>query len=168
MNFSKALSHFGYKLKNVWKPTGKDIEAYNTLIDFKEQQDSVNLQRNQSLAKLFVAYFIVLCRTKAYTSSRALEVIDEILDKSTFEWCKILQKEIPMLKFNSIGSHKYPLSDKDQWNITKIDERNDKIKKEFSKELMDAIVSKPKEDDIIKFVETSITRILSKYEYNNI
>ena len=52
MNIDKALSHFEWKLKNHWKPTPKDIEAYNSIIDFRDLQQSENLSKNENLAKL--------------------------------------------------------------------------------------------------------------------
>ena len=162
MDIKKAISHFEYKLRNHWKPTKKDIEAYNSIVDYKEQQDSINLTQNEPLAKLFIHQFILLCRTKIMTSEMALNAIDEILNKSVYDWCELLKEEIPMMRFNSIGLHKYPLESKDEFNITKLQERNKLIIEEFEDELLAALKIEMKTDEVIKFVEKHVNRIIVK------
>lgn len=161
MDIEKAISHFEYKLRNHWKPTKKDIEAYNALVDYKEQQDSVNLTQNEPLAKLFIHQFILLCRTKIMTSEMALNAIDEILNKSVYDWCVLLKEEIPMMRFNSIGLHKYPIDPKDEFNITKLQERNKLIIDEFEDELLAALKIEMKIDEVIKFVKKHVNRIIA-------
>lgn len=160
MNIEQAINHFEYKLKNHWKPTKKDVEAYNSLIDYKEQQESASLSENEALAKLFIHQFILLCQTKIMTSEMALKSINDILSKSVYEWCLILKEEIPMLRFNSIGVHKYPLDEKDFYNVTKMQERNKLIINEFETELTEALRLDVEIDDVVKFVEKNINRII--------
>ena len=162
MNIDKAINHFKYKFQNTWKPTKTDIEAYNAIIDYKSMQEDVNLSQNESLAKLWIHQMMLLSNTKAYDGERSIQVIDEILKDSLYNWCLKLKDQIPMMRFNSVGLSKYPLPD--DFNITKLQERNNKIIEEFEDELTEALKYKINEEQIIKFVKSQITRILHTYE----
>lgn len=164
MNINKSLEHFKWKFENSWKPTEKDVEAFNSIIAYKEMQESYNLQHNESLAKLWIHQMMLLARTKNYNGERCVQVIDEILNISVYDWCLMLKEEIPMMRFNSVGNFKYPLSHEDEFNMTKIQERNAKIIDEFEDELIAALKYEISEENIIKFVERNITRIINKYE----
>ena len=168
MDIEKAIDHFTWKFKNSWKPTKKDIEAFNAILDFKEHTESVNLQKNDSLAKLWIHQLILFARSGSYDGERCIQVLDGILERSVYDWCMVLKKEIPMMRFNSVGSVKYPLEPMDYFNITKLDERNEKIVKEFETELTEAMKYEISEEDIIKFVKRQITRVLNIYEFDNI
>ncbi|MCP4066522.1 MAG: hypothetical protein GY740_25185 [Gammaproteobacteria bacterium] len=160
--FTEKDSKGNSKLREVIKPNLKDIEAINAISNFRDTQMSINLTENEPLAKLFIAYFIVLCESRSYSSKRALEVIDEILDKSTYEWCQILTKKIPQLKLNNVGNHIYPITFKNQFNRTQLDKREKRIKEEYPDELIQAILTEVNEDDVIKWVEDIITGITNK------
>ena len=141
MNINKALEHFKWKFENSWKPTEKDVEAFKSIIAYKEMQESYNLQHNESLAKLWIHQMILLSNTDMYDGKRCIQVIDEILDKSVYEWCLEMKEQLPMMNFRA--AEKRHAGDE---------------------ELMKAFTFIPKEDDIIKFVERNITRIINKYE----
>lgn len=141
MNINKALEHFEWKLKNSWKPTKKDVEAYNSIVDYKEIQESINLSRNENLAKLWIHQMILLSNTDSYTGERCIQVIDEILDKSVYHWCLEMKEQLPMMQFRAL--RKLNSSDK---------------------ELSKTLCLEVSEDNIIKFVEKQITRIINKYE----
>ena len=141
MNINKALEHFKWKFENSWKPTEKDVEAFNSIIAYKEMQESYNLQHNESLAKLWIHQMILLSNTDMYDGKRCIQVIDEILDKSVYEWCLEMKEQLPMMNFRA-AEKRYA----------------------GDEELMKAFTFIPKEDDIIKFVERNITRIINKYE----
>ncbi|QQV90465.1 hypothetical protein Harreka1_58 [Olleya phage Harreka_1] len=164
MNIDKALSHFKYKLTNSWKPTPTDIKAYNAILDYKEQQESHVLSQNESLAKLFIHQFILMCSTNLYTSEMALKSIDDILSKSVYDWTMTLKEQIPMMKFNSIGITKYPLETKDMLNMTLMQERSAKIIEEYPEELTEAINTEVKEDQICKWVAFEVNRIINKFD----
>lgn len=164
MNIDKALEHFKWKLQNSWKPTKSDLEAYNAIIDFKQLQEQEVLTRNESLAKLWIEKLILLNRSKMYDAKRSIQVIDEILDKPLYDLCLVLKNEIPMMRFNSVGSSKYPIEEKDSLNTLKMIERNEKIVAEFETELTEALKYEISEENIIKFVEQQINRIINKYE----
>lgn len=164
MTIEKALEHFQYKFKNNWKPTQRDIEAFNSILEYKQFNETRILNENESLAKLWIHQLILMAQTRLHSSETAVKEIDKILDKSVYEWCKILTEEIPMIRFNSIGNYKYPLKQEDEWNITKMQERNKKIVAEFETELTEAMKMQVDEDKIIKFVEANITRIINKFE----
>jgi hypothetical protein len=60
MTIEKALGHFGWKLdpkNNQWKPTGKDIEAYNFMCDYVEQKQREQLNNYLLFAKLYTYLF---------------------------------------------------------------------------------------------------------------
>lgn len=164
MNINKALEHFQYKFKNNWKPTQKDIEAYNAIVEYRELQDSLNMSKNESLAKLWIHQIILLARTNMYNGERCIQVIDEILSKSTYEWALILKEEIPMMRFNNVGLHKYREEKKNVYNRSQIIEINNKIIEEFETELTKTLITPISEENIIKFIEQNITRIINKFE----
>jgi len=142
MNINKALEHFKYKWdKKILIPTEKDIEAYNAIIEYREKQDSINLQQNNNLAKLWIHQLMLLSNTEMYTGERCIQVIDEILEKPVYDWCLELQKQLSIMKFNAI--------DKEGGS---------------DEELNEALQWKPTEEYVIKFVEQHITRIMNKYE----
>ncbi len=165
MNIDKAIDHFKYKFSKSWKPTPSDIEALNSIMDYKERQEDINLQQNESLAKMWIRTFITLCQTKLYNAEGAINEIDADLNKSVYEWCLILKTEIPMLRFNSIGHKKYPAPD--YYDIDKRNENNANIIDEFENELTEALLHKPKEQDVIRFVSNHINRIINKFEKNS-
>lgn len=164
MNIDKALEHFEWKFKNTWKPTKKDIEAYNSILDYKDTQESINMSKNESLTKLWIHQLMLFARTGLYTGETSIQTIDKILEKSVYEWCLQLKEEIPMMRFGAIGNVKYPLEPKDYYNMTKLKERREKIITDFETELTKELKHEITEDNIIKFVEKQITRTLNKFE----
>lgn len=164
MTLDKALEHFQYKFKNHWKPTQRDIEAYNTIVDYKELQESKNISQNESLAKLWIHQLILLSRSNMYNGERCIQVIDEILSNSVYEWCLKLKNELPIMRFNSIGIGKYQIDSETVLNRTKLSQINNEIINEFETELTEALKYDPKEEDVIKFVSSQITRVINKFE----
>ena len=146
MNIDKALEHFKWKLQNHWKPTKTDVDAYNSILDYKELCERQALMDNDNLAKLWIHQLILLNNTNSYTGERCIQVIDEILSKSTYDWCVTLQNSIGMMRFNAILKE------------------NDKITTDNEKELKEALLHTPKEEDVIKFVCKQINRIINKFE----
>lgn len=165
MKIEQAIKHFHYKLSNHWKPSEADIKAFDTIKDYVIDTNKRQLKDNDLFAKLFIERFILLCRTKCYTSAQAINVIDECLQKSVYDWCMILKDEIPMLRFNSIGAHKYPLKDEDIYNFTKTKERNRKIVAEFETELTEAFLEDYNEDKTITFIENTINKLINKHGF---
>lgn len=164
MNINKALEHFKWKFENSWKPTKKDVEAFNSIVEYKEIQESKSLSENELLAKLWIHQLILLARTNMYNGERCVQVIDEILSKPVYEWCLILKDEIPLMRFNAVGVHKYQLEKENVLNRTKLSEINEKIINEFETDLTKALKSEISEDNIIKFVSQNINRIIDKFE----
>jgi hypothetical protein len=122
------------------------------------------MSENESLAKLWIHQMILLARTKMYSGERCIQVIDEILDKSVYDWCVILQEEIPMIKFNSVGNIKYQLTEESVLNRTKLRERDKNIIDNNSKELVEALTYKIELDKVIKLVERQLNRIINEKE----
>jgi hypothetical protein len=141
MNINKALEHFEWKFKNTWKPTPKDIEAYNAIVDYKQRVEDVNLAKNESLAKLWIHQLILLSNTQMYTGERCIQIINEILSKPVYQWCVELQEQLPIMKFNALT--KQGASEE---------------------ELLEALEWKAKEDDVIRLVSKQITEIIFLYE----
>ena len=141
MRISKALEHFKWNLENRWKPTEKDIEAYKSIIEYKQKVEDIVLYHNSNLAKLWIHQLILLSNSNMYSGERCIQVLDEILTKSVYDWCLELQKQLSIMKFNSLT--KQGASDE---------------------ELTEALAWKPDEEYVIKFINQNITRIILKYE----
>lgn len=62
MTIKKATDHFVFKLKNVWKASENDIEAFNTIIDFIEKKHNKQLNDNELFAKLYISFYGELLR----------------------------------------------------------------------------------------------------------
>ena len=141
MRIDKALVHFEWKFNNNWKPTPKDIEAFNAILDYREKVESINLQQNNNFAKLWIHQLILLSNSEMYTGERCIQVIDEILSKSVYDWCLELQQQLSIMRFNALS--KEGASDE---------------------ELTEALAWKPTEDYVIKFVNKNITRNILQFE----
>lgn len=154
MNIEKAISHFRWKFQNKWKPTEPDIEAYNAIIKFKETQEKINLDNNELFAKMWVHQLILLNESKAYTAERSIQVIDDILSLSMDEWCFKLHSKLSQMRLNSFLEEKYSL------DLDRVFQ-NEKIAEEYKEEIMNILKTDIKEEDVIRFVEKQITRIIN-------
>ena len=159
MNIEKALSHFQWKLKNKWKPTELDVEAYNSILKFKRYHEQQTLQNNTLLAKLWIEKLILLNESKMYSAERSIQVIDEILQESVYSWCVKLHSKLSQMRLNTFLRDKYNDDDLSSLNTTKMSKTNIDIVDKYEKEIMELLKDNIKEDDIIRFVEKHITRI---------
>ena len=164
MNINKALEHFEWKLSNHWKPTQKDIEAYNAIIDYKEMQQSINMSQNENLAKLWIHQLILLNETQMYSAERSIQVIDEILEHSVYTWTLRLKDRLNIMRFNAVLNKNDNALPKDFLNRTELKENGLKSIKGKEAELTKALTSETKEKDVIKFVEIQVNRIINKFE----
>ena len=57
MTIKRAIEHFSFKFKNVWKPTQPDVEALNTIIEFVEAKHKKQIQDYQLFAKLYIMVY---------------------------------------------------------------------------------------------------------------
>jgi hypothetical protein len=163
MNIEKALSHFEWKLKNHWKPTAKDIEAFNSILDFKEHRQSISLSENELLAKMWIHQLMLLNATKMYSAKRAIQAIDEILEQTVYDWVLKLHEQSKMMRFNTLSySEEYEQSLKDL-NVTRMQETSLKSINENEEEYYKILNTETKEEDMIKFVEQQMNRIVNKY-----
>ena len=162
MNIDKALEHILWKFNNVTPPTEADLESYNAILDYKQAQEDITLTNNENLAKMWVNTLMTLSMTNTYNAEQCIQEIDKILETSVYDWCLLLKEQLPMMRFNAIGNHKYPVVD--PYNITKTKERNEKIINEFETELTEALKFKPKEEDVIRFVKNHINRIIINFK----
>lgn len=158
------MKRLEWRFKTTWKPNALDIEAYNAIINFKDMQETKNLSENELFAKMWIHQLMLLARSRMYTADMCQKTINDILKISVYDWCLILKEEIPMMRFNAIGNHKYQLKEDDYFNITKIRERNEKIIDEFETELTRALKTEISEEKIIKFVKEEITKAIHAYE----
>lgn len=157
MDINKAIEHFEWKLKNVWKPSQKDIDAYNAILEYKDITETYNMSQNESLAKLWINTFIMLSLHSKNNSKDSIRQIDEMLSKSVYEWVKILNKEIPHIKLNLLNKNDYV------YNVTKRLEQDKEMVENEPDKLNDAL-EPVKIEDTIKFLETQITRVINKFE----
>lgn len=163
MNIQKALEHFEWKFRNVWKASQKDVEAFNTIIDFIDLQNTYNMSHNESLAKLWIHQLMLLNKTEMYSAERAIQVIDEILEKPVYDWCKALHKQIGLMQLNVKLGDEYRDALK-EGNVTKLDELSKNLVEENPEEVLQFLKNDVKEENIIKFVEKNITRIIHDFE----
>lgn len=160
MTINKALEHFDWKFRNVWKPTKLDVEAINTIIKFKENQESINLSENEALAKLWIHQLMLLNETEMYTAQRAIQVIDEILSHSVYDWALKLHEQTNIMRFRTVlntDEYRKALIKK---KPIKMQEIGSKIIEGKEDELKDLFTDEVKEENIIKFIENHITRIM--------
>ena len=164
MTINKALEHFEWKLKNSWKPTERDVEAYNTIVEYKETQSSIDLNENELLAKLWIHQLMLLNTTKLYSAERAIQAIDEILSKPVYDWVLCLKQQSNLMRFNTVLYDEEYIKALSDLNITKIQENGLRLINEGSIELNNALDSETTDENIIKFVESQINRILNKFK----
>lgn len=157
MDINKALEHFAWKFENHWKATQKDLDAFNAIIDYKDLNETTNMNSNESLAKLWINTFIMLSLHSKNNSKDSIRQIDEMLSKSVYEWCEILNKDIPHIKLNLLNKNDYI------YNATKRLEQDKQMIKENPEAIINAL-EPVKIEDTIKFVETQITSIINKFE----
>ncbi|MGB0896854.1 MAG: hypothetical protein ACPGRW_06000 [Flavobacteriaceae bacterium] len=54
ITIKKAVDHFVFKFKNVWKPTNKDIDALKSIMSFADDTYKNQINDYQLFAKLYV------------------------------------------------------------------------------------------------------------------
>lgn len=135
MNIDKALERLEWRFKNGWTPKKLDVEAYNAIVAYRKRQSEITTSDNESLAKLWVHQLILLANSNMYSGQRCIQVLDEILSKSVYEWCLVLKDELPAMKFNANGQ-----------------------------ENVEDLITEISEEDVIKFVNLHINRIISKFD----
>lgn len=164
MSIEKALSHFEWRLKNSWKPTQRDIEAYNSILEWKELQETKALQENESFAKLWIHQLMLLNNTSMYSAERSIQVIDEILEQSVYDWVKKLHEQINIMAFKSVLNKKGVRGTESILNLLEYTKKGSNLILENKEELQKALTKETTEENIIKFVESQINRIINKYE----
>ena len=80
MTIKKAVDHFIFKFKNVWKPTNPDIEALKTIIKFVEDKHQKQIQDYQLFAKLYIMVYA------QYLDKYKTTVFDEIPQKELHKY----------------------------------------------------------------------------------
>ena len=161
MNIAKALTHLEWKLKNHWKPTAKDLEAYNSILEWKELTESKNLSQNESLAKLWIHQFLLLAWAQKLDSKDVIIEIDTILKRSVYDWILTLQKDIPLLKLH-LKDLNEPIND--AYSFTEMQTRNKKIVEQNHDQMLKDFLELPDEQNLIKFVGDQITRVINVFE----
>ena len=168
MNIDKAFSHIEWRFKNNISATAKDKASFEALKQWRETQEQKSLYENESLAKLWIEKMILLSRTNLYSGKRSIEIIHEILNRSVYDWCVVMQNEVPMMRFNSIliesGMNipnenekplKHPLNDKEQ---------TDKIVFDNADKLTDALNSEITIEEITALVASEINFIINTFD----
>ena len=164
MNINKAIERIEWRFKNSWNVNDKDIEAYNAILDYKEMQESINMNKNESLAKLWIHQLMLLNTTQLYSAERSIQVIDEILNKSVYDWCIDLRSNIATMRFNALSLQSNGNVSKNILNRSNVINLIEQIVDKNEKQLLKEFQSEVSEQNIIKFVEKQITRIINKYE----
>lgn len=160
MDINRALEHFKWRFRNGWKPTENDIKAYNSIVKFKEFHEKESLKNNEALAKLWIEKLILLNESKMYSAERSIQVIDEILQLSTYEWCVKLHSKLSQMRLNSFIASKYNLDEYSSLEPSKMIIENSKIVEKYELDILQILKDDIKLEDIIKLVEKQITRII--------
>ena len=126
MSINKAIQHFEFRLKNHWKPTVKDIESYNCMVEFVEDKNKQQINDNQLFAKLYIKYYSELI--KYYRSSlfdkEPQKDINRLLDTPIEDIINEFRETIRTIEqskmFEVNGTLKHPLkwSEEDKKSIS--------------------------------------------------
>lgn len=54
MTINQAVQRFRWRLTNGWKPNETDLEAFNTIVEFVNNQHKNQLPKNELFAKLYI------------------------------------------------------------------------------------------------------------------
>lgn len=165
MRIDKAIKHLNWRFKKSWKPTKLDVEAYNSIIDYVEIQEQKTLSENESFAKLWIYIFINRSSIGYSNAYDIIKFIDSILERSVFDLVKALQSEILTSRIQSVGIHKHPpLRDLEFLNIDKRRDRDQKIIKDFSTDILKVLHKEVSQEQTIKFVNSQVNRVINKFE----
>lgn len=164
MTTEKALERFIWRFKNGWNPNKLDIEAYNSIIEYKELQETKSLSENELLAKLWIHQLILLNETEMYSAARAIQVIDEILSKSVYDWTKKMHEQANIMRFKTLLDDKQYKDALTNLEFGKIREIGSTLIDEKKPEFEKALKAEIKEENVIKFVKQQINRIINKFE----
>lgn len=88
ISIKKAVEHFEFKLdpKNkIWKATKKDVESYNTIMDFVESKHKQQINDHHLFAKLYIMVYA------QYLDKYKATVFDDIPQK---EMHKLISKPL--------------------------------------------------------------------------
>lgn len=166
MSPEQALDYLSWESKEAHKNkklTPKKLKAVNTLIDFYKSQNQKAVRDNDLFAKLFIEKFMFICQTRHATAESAMQEIERILSMSVYEMVLKLKENLPMFKFNAIGQDTEPLDVSKFDDYSYILERNDKIIGKHTKELKEALKTTYTEEQAIRFINTQVNRLLTKY-----
>ena len=116
ITINKAVEHFVFKLKNVWKPTSKDGEAINEIINFVNDKHKKQFSDNQLFAKLYIHYLGKLlrfhqCSVFDGTPEKELNrIFNTPIESLINEFTAIANDQETFIKMKSVGiSEKHPL-----------------------------------------------------------
>ena len=101
MNIDKALAHFG-RNKNNWKPNLKDMKPITQLLITKNSRNKKALSENESLGKTLDPPIDTFKRNRNVFAERAIQVIDEILSKSVYDWTKKMHEQANIMRFKTL------------------------------------------------------------------
>lgn len=165
MTINKVIEHMEWRFtKSGFKPSKRDIEAYNSIIEYKELQESQSLSENECLAKLWIHQLILLNETQMYSAERAIQVIDEILSKSVYDWANKMHEQANIMRFKTLLDTKEYKDALINLEYDKIKEIGSKLIDEKKHEFDKALKAEIKEENIIKFIKQQINRIINKFE----
>jgi hypothetical protein len=139
MTPNNALKHFEWKFKNHWKPTQKDVDAYNTLYKYVKDTSEKQLKENELFAKLYIflyGEFLVYYRQTVFDKTARKElnrILDTPMSEIVERFVKIAndQETFDRMKEAGIDIDKHP--------VLKSDEENEREK--FTKEMLEPVMT---------------------------
>lgn len=111
----KAIQHIHYKLSNVWKPTPKDVEAFEALRDYVAGEHKRQYRENELFAKLYVfafSYFLKHYKTTVFNKvpqKRVNEYLDMPFSAIVERFTDFLNDSEQYILIDDVLPNKHPL-----------------------------------------------------------
>ena len=120
------------------------------------------MSQNETLAKLWIEKLMLLNASMMYSGERSIQVIDEILNNSVYDCIKKLHSQINLMHFNATLNKDGQLVPKNVLSISEYRANGLEAVKNNKEELHKAFTKTISEEQIIKFVQENVTRLINK------
>ena len=106
---TKAISHFKWRFQNGWKPTQRDVEAYNQIVEFTEKKHAEQFVNQQLFAKLYIKYYgeiIKYYKASVFDKEPQKEInriLDTPIEQLIQEFCKTVKEVEQGIKLDASG-----------------------------------------------------------------
>jgi len=168
MTLENAIKHFHFKLSNTWKPTEKDVQAFDTLRDLVNDNYGKQTQDHALFAKLYIfvfSYFLDRYKTTVFDPIPQKEV-HKLLDAPLWTIIrrftqKLNESELYVL-MDEVGANKHPVTMTEEESkrvannlLEAIKDKNKKV--QFAQKVWNA-------EDVGKRLEIQINEAIYRYK----